>query len=83
MRIANTANENNIVNLDTDFGPSLLNKVWTLSFSQNRTGTGVGNGWSAFAVGTNSTHEIPFAGFGLIIRGTGGAGGPLSMVGLL
>jgi len=74
MRIANTPPTNNIVSLDTDFGPSLLNKVWTLSFSQNRTGTGVGNGWSGFAVGTNSTHEIPFAGFGLIIRGTGGGG---------
>ncbi|RKX35417.1 MAG: hypothetical protein DRP64_19345 [Verrucomicrobia bacterium] len=72
MRIENIQGDS-FVSLDTDFGPSLLNTTWTLSFTSFRGGSGVGHGWSAFSVGTNNAPATPFAnGFGLIIRGSGG-----------
>ncbi len=78
MRIHNTSNTDAggsvaFVNLDTDFGPDLLNTTWTLSFSSVRTGSGIGAGWSGFSVGINNPPYTPFAnGFGFILQGLGG-----------
>jgi len=61
-----------LVDLDTDFGPTLTGQEWALRFSSVRTGTGIGAGWSGFSVGINNPPGTPFAnGFGFILRGTG------------
>ncbi len=60
------------VDVDTDFGPALVGQEWVLSFSQRRDGSGLGNGWSGFAVGVDNPPGTPYAnGFGLIITGLG------------
>ena len=72
-RVAINAGGSTSVSLDTDFGPNLLNTVWSLSFSTLRNGNGIGNGWSGFGVGVNSPAGAPFAnGFGFIMTGLGG-----------
>ena len=62
-----------LVDMATDFGPSLVGQEWTMSFSQLITGNGIGAGWCGFSVGVNNPPGTPFAnGFGFILADTGG-----------
>ncbi len=71
MRDINTVGDS-YVDLNTDFGAFLSGQEWVLSYSQFRTGSGLGDGWSGIAVGVNNPSGTPFAtGFGFFMSDLG------------
>ena len=62
-----------VVELDTDFGSSLVGEIWTFSFIGNRGLTAANSGWIGFAIG-NPTNFVTHAGIGLTMNSAGGGG---------
>ncbi len=70
----NTNSQFVAVDLDTDFGPSLVGRQWSLSYKGKVASNVAYDGWSSFAVGSPANGPNGAQnGFGFYIRGSSGA----------